>query len=738
MAGRPLIDVATDLQVRARPPGGSIPIPQNTGLETAFGSVGSSLKSIGDNIGKMADKAAKAEGEDEGRQAGLDPEFRTKPDRTLYAEAFNKHGLDVAETRLKTSLESGLEQVWDKHGSNTASLAKGIDDYTKGIVDGAPEELRPKLTLIANAKRMGYMRQAQREQVATARAEQSAAMQEELARSMRGLSQRAFSLGLDAEADKAVDAEIGALQAVLGRKGIDGKPLVAPAQARKLVEGARAEVLQARMLGAFDRLETPEAKARFIAEFEASWKKGDGVAKDLDLDQMISTRRMLEGELRRTEGTRGTGERIVANQIQGFQKLAEQGYAPRPEDLASVQAIVAQSGDPRQAEALAAAEATLRFQQGARRMPPEQIDRYVTEERERLGREGGTLGEKGRLDMAEKLLGEMRRGLKEDPNEWASRVGLVPLVPVDFSSPQNLAKTLQGRIATAEQVGAMYDQDPVYLRPDERRRLVAMAAPGGQALTDVVETITKGAGAKSDAILRELWTSGEGLTLATLGGHAAAVGRTAVAQDVADGVAWSRTKDFKNLAPSANEARDLAVKAHGGALSGLPKSEQALIDATNYAYGVRLQRTGKTDDDDLWVRTFRELAGERSIQGVTYGGVATWRSRSVIIPPDVRQDGFGDLIRSIQPDDFGEGAPRNAKGVASAREIQGATLVPLGSNRFRLNVGDEDTPVWLGDAGGQPFVLDLARLKPKLIERRPELYLDGKGEKRRATYFGGD
>lgn len=725
----PLIQVATDLQQRARPPGGSIPVPQETGLETAFSSLGSSLKSMGDNIGKMADRAAKAEGEEEGRAAGLDPEFRTRPERTLYAEAFNKHGLDVAETRLKTSLETGLEQVWDKHGANTQALGKGIDDFSRGIIDSAPEDLKPKLTLLANSKRMTYMRNAQREQIATARAEATATMQEELARSMRGISQRAFGLGLDAEADKAVEAEIAALTGVLGRKGIDGKPLIAPERARKLVEGARSEVLQARLMGAFDRLETPEAKAKFIAEFESDWKGGKGVAKDFDLDQMMSTRRMLEGELRRADATRGTVGRVVANQIQGFQKLAEQGYAPKPEDLAQVKAMVTQSGDAQQEAALATAEATLKFQQGARRARPDQLDEMLVAERERMTREGASASDKARFDMGEKLLGEMRRSLKEDPNEWAHRVGLVPMTPLDFSSPANLSKTLQGRIAAAEQVGAIYDQEAVYLRPDERRRLVAMAAPGGAALTEVVETIVKGTGGKSDAILRELWNANEGLTLATLGGHKAAVGNTPVAQDVADGVAWMRTKEFKNMAPAAREAREWAVKAHGGALSGLPKSEQSLIDATNHAYNVRLQRTGKTEDEDLWVKTFRELAGERSINGTTYGGIATWRSKSVIIPPDVKQDGFGELMRSIRISDF-ENPPRNAKGVATERELQGAMLVPVGNNRFRLNVGDDDTPVWLGDAGGQPFVLDLAQLKPKIAERRPDLYVDG-GPRRR-------
>lgn len=723
MAGRPLIQVATDLQAQARV-GGQVPVPHDTGLETAFGSLGTSLKHMGDEVGKLADKAAKSEGEADGRPAGLDPEFRTRPDRTIYSEAFNRAGLDIAETRLRTVVDQQLEAAHEKHANNPTELNRAIGEVSQGVLEQTPDELKPKLGLSIQSKALTLMRTAQRAQVAETRASQTAALQEDIGRSLRGISQRSFGLGLDGEADKAVAGEIAALEQTLTRKGVDGKLLVAPDRARKIIEGARMEVLQGRLLGAFDRLEGPDAKAKFIADFEEDWKNSRGVAKDLDLDQMIGLRRQFDGELRREAAGRGTGNKVIENQIRGFQKLAEEGYAPAPEEIARVKAFVTQAGDANQAAALETAEATLRFQQGARRMHPSALDAHVVQERERLSKESGTPADLARLTMAEKLLGEMRRGLKEDPNEWASRVGVVPLAPIDFSSPQALAKSLGPRIAGAQQVGEMYDQDPVYFRPDEKRKLIGMAAPGGAALTDVVDTIVRGAGPQSDAILRELWSDAP--TLATLGGHASQVGRTAVAADVADGVALMRTKDFKNLAPTASKAREWAASAHGGSLNGMPKTEQALIDTTNYAYGVRLQRTGKTEDEELWQKTFREVAGERSIEGVTYGGVAKWRGRSVMIPPDVRQDHFDDLMREIRIDDFGEDPPRNKKGAATAAELRGAALVPTGNGKFRLNVGDEDTPVWLGDRSGRPFVLDLKELKPKLIERRPELYLDGK------------
>ena len=283
----------------------------------------------------------------------MDPEFRPRRDNTIRGDAFDKAGLQVAESRLRVSMETGLERAYEKHNGNPAGLAKSIDGISAPLINSAPEELQPKLTLLAQTKRLAYMRDAFRQQVATARQEQTAALQGELEQSLKGLHQQAYSLGLDGEADKALAGNYSVLEGALGRNGLDGKPLVSPEQREKILRGARETMTEARLFGAFSRLESPEAKAQFIQQLEQDWQSGSGLAKEFDLKGMRSMRSMLEGEFRRTESERGVMARALAKQVDQVAKNAEKGYSPRPEDLAQIKAAVTATNQPELQEALA-------------------------------------------------------------------------------------------------------------------------------------------------------------------------------------------------------------------------------------------------------------------------------------------------------------------------------------------------------------------------------------------------
>lgn len=725
------VQIVSDLQSHGRV-GGSVPYPDDGGGEKVGNAVAATFSKMGDQIGKLADHAAKVEGEDAGRLAGMDPEFRTRRDQTIRGEAFDKAGLQVAESRLKVQLDDHLERLYDQHGTDPAALAKGIDEVAAGVLAHAPDELRPGLELQVSHKRLGFMRQAARDQAAKVAAEQAAATAGELGRLQRQLYQQAYGLGGDASADDVASSTYGQIQELLKRTGVNGKPIISPLVAQKELERTSVEFAEARMLGTFSRLETPAQKVEFIQKLEQDWAAGEGIAKHFTLDQFRSVRTTLEGELRRQESGRNVVARAIERDIKEVADAAAKGYAPKPEELAALRARIAASGDPALVAHLDTAEATLKWQNGARRASPMELEQWIEAEDRRLSKDGYQphSGEIARLEMGRKILGEMRKQLGTDPLGWADKVGRPDVTPLDFKSPDTLVTSLRARVPQGDQVASDYDRPAVYIRPEEKRRLVAMAAPGGKALLEVAEAISRGAGDKAGAIFHELWND-RGLagahSLALIGGHIQNVGSTAVVQDVADGLMLAKSKDWKGPTLSEREQRENALGAHGGALAGMPANERALIDATNYAYAVRLQRTGKTGDNNLWQRTFRELMGERTINGETWGGVTTWRGKSVPVPPDVKQDGLGDLIKTITPEDFGEDRPRNAKGYADAAQIRGAILVPLPGFRYRLNVGSAEDPLWLNDGSGRPFEMDLQALKPKLQERRPDLYIDGAG-----------
>lgn len=708
---------------------GRVQASTDTGVTSAMATIAGEFADVGQRIGQMADRAAAAEGDLEGRFAGLDPEFRTRRDNTIRGSAFDRAGLQTAETRLRTALEAGFEAAWEKHGQDPARLQKAIGAQTEGLLSGVPDELRVELGLLAQRKGLGLMRQAHRDLVARTRADQAAALQEELQRSLRGVHQRAYALGLDGKADAAIAGDVAALTQTLGRVGIDGKPLVGRAQAAKLLASIKEEVTEARLIGAFERLPTTDAKRRFLGAFETDFAGSKGLAKDFDLDGFRRVGGILNSELRRAEAAEDRAERLLGGEVGKVAKMAEKGFAPRPDDLAGLKARIATSGSPDLEAALAGAENVLKWQQAARRATPDELDAFALSERRRLARDGASPEHVARVEVAEKLAEEARRELKQDPLGWADRVGLVDVPALDV---ENLPASVSGRIAAAETVADRYGIEPIYLRPDEARRLAATAAQGGDRLIGVATTIAQTAGDKAPAIMAELGR--EAPTLAFIGGHVVQGGTSLVARDAADGIAMMRNDGFKGVAPAIKEARRLAVEEHAGALNGMPRAEQAAIAATNAAYEVRARRRGLTDfDEDLWRSTFSEMLGARELDGETYGGVSYsqmgWLGRGsgvVIVPPDVKRDGFRDLIDAIRIDDL-SAPPRYADGKPAAiGDVRRASLVQAGNARYFLNLGTDDDPRWLKGDGDAPFVLDLNALAPVLKKRRPDLYLGGR------------
>ena len=724
---RGLVPVATGLNGQ-----GSVARVQastGTGLSSAMAAISGEFADVGARIGQMADKAAASEGDLEGRFAGLDPEFRTRRDNTIRGNAFDRAGLQTAETRLRTSLEAGFEAAWQKHGQNPTKLNEAIAAQTQGLLSGAPQELRPELGLLAQRKGLGLMRQAQRDLVTRTRAEQAASLQEELQRSLSGVNQSAYALGIEQKADEALAGDKDALHKTLARTGIDGKPLVDRKQAVKLQAALLEDVTEARLLGAFERLPTTDAKRRFISAFEEDFAGSKGLAKNFDLDGFRRVGGILGSELRRAEAADDRALRVLGSEVKKIADMAEKGFAPKPDDLAGLKARIATSGSPDLEAMLAGAEGVLKWQQVARRSTPEELDAFALSERDRMRAGGARPEDVARVEVAEKLADEARRELKQDPLGWADRVGIADVPALDV---ENLPASVAARIATAETVAERYGIEPKFLRPDEARRLAATAAQGGDRLIGVAATIAETAGDKAPAIMAEIGKDAP--TIAFLGGHIVQGGVAPAVRDAADGIALMRNDGFKSVAPPAKEARRLAVEEHAGALSGMPRAEAAAIAAANAAYEVRARRRGLVDfDADLWRQTFSEMLGAREIGGETYGGIAYsqmgWLgggSGVVVVPPDVKQSGFRDLIETIRLEDL-PSPPRYSDGKeASIADVRRASLVQAGNGQYMLNLGTEEDPRWLKGEGDDPYVLDIDALRPTLKKRRPDLYLGGR------------
>lgn len=707
---------------------------------------------IGAQIGQMADVAAAEEGEAEGRRAGLDPEFRPTKSLTIRGQAYDKAGLQVAGTRMKQGMEADLAAAYDALGTDPAKLNAEIDKKGLAWLSEAPAEVRPALELALRGAKISYMRQAARDQVERVFNEQQAAVQTEIGDGIKTLHQRAYNMGLDAEADQVMADGVSLLDEALARTDVTGKRLVPPETAAKVRGEALETISTARLTGAFDRLKTIGEKEKFIGQFEDDFANSRGLAKQYDLPGFQKVSGLLRAELTRTKTESAVAVRAIDEDVKSVVGLLKKGAEVPAEHVAGLDARMAAvgGGSPQLQQSVAEAKGLFNYQQSVRTMPPAELGRVLEMQRARIASgEAKNLGyASAELDLGEDLLRNMRTRLKEDPNGWANDVGRLRIAPLDFSSPENATATLRARIAQAEEVGNAYGQPPQYFRPDERRALVTMAGQGGAQSLAVATTIAGVGGDRAPRMLAELFD--EAPATAMLGGLVAAAGPTSVARDAADGFAFRRAAKeekgggMKFYAPSEKQAREVAAPVFGNALSEMPKSEAAVLEIANAAYEIRAQRLSKTEfDETLYGETLREVLGERTVGGEKYGGIVeqsrstgyfSSASQNIIIPPTVKQSKWDELLDTITPGDLdraGIGRPVDGNGRAMpASSIRTGLLVPIGDGQYAVAMGDPSEPGgerWLmtNPNRDEKFILDVKALEPHLRKRRPDLFLGG-------------
>ena len=714
--------------------------PGNTGLTQAFSSIASDFSQVGSQVSQLADQAAQTAGSKAGEDAGLDPEFRPTHSLTIYDKAFDAAGLNVYKTNVTQQMQADLAKAYDQHQGDPLGFQQAAQAKRQAWLDGSLPDVRSDLALSFDKSQFALFRDAVRVQHERMDAENRGALDTEITTRSRQIQQRAYSAGLDPAADDLLAGDVADLQKVLQRQGLNGAPLVSPEAASKIVQSAKDETTQSRVLGAFDRLPSTDAKEQFLRQFQQDFKDGNGAATSMGLQNYESTYRRLLYDMRQQRFLDKATMHEIGGQVRAASDAMERGFAPSEDDMAALKAQAAQIQDPKMRNALDQAERDYSWQKDARSWSPQQLSGWINDETARIQRESGKPEDVHRLDLASKLLQNMHSGLKQDALGWATRVGYIQPQPLDFSNGDKLAQSLQSRISQAEAVSEHYGQPPQYFTPDERHALATTIAQGGAQSLAVLGALNQGAGASSRALIQELAPNAP--AVAALAAHVADAGVTPAATDAADGLALRKQKDAKGLTPlpKPSDTEEAARRELHGVLDRDPTSKMAVIDLANAVYQVRAARKGLDSfDSDVWRQGLREIAGQRQTpDGTTYGGVVnqgTWHRNPIVLPPYVRQDGWRQAIDAIQPGDLpaaGLGSPVGGDGKPiSLDRLKNSTLVQVGDGRYLMATGSVNTPGAEGyimrDDGKRPFVLDFRQLAPVIGARRPDLFLTPPG-----------
>jgi hypothetical protein len=487
----------------------------------------------------------------------------------------------------------------------------------------------------------------------------------------------------------------------------------------------------------------------------ASEERGEstytGPFQNSSLDERKATWKQLDARRKQFVGA-------LEAEIKTYEAQAAEGILPPEPYLADLAEKVERIGDP-QVKAyfesvMGHAALTTRLSKGR----PEELEAILRKERAQNTDADGTLrltpvADK-RMKHVEKLVANMRTQINADPITWAGKTGVakglgVEIADIDPADPVSMQK----RAEAARVIGNYYGQEPQFFTKGEKDKFTDVMRKGGEPMLQTLASITQNFGA--DAPLAVASFAKDMPEGAYLGGmmldsqlnKGANVGAI---KDAAHTIEMRRDKNYKS--PLAEDAayKTKVSETVGTAFRELSGNRAAAVAVTNAAYEARALKMGKaTFDPDLWEKTWKEVIGESTHENQVYGGMLyqnsfNWfnsgKNNPILVPPNIRKDGFRDLINSIRPEDIFqtaghggvESSPVGPMGQSGGEPVplpmaalRRANLVTVGPGQYRLSLGDPDgaDPQWVKDVNGDDYVLDMRALEPALKRRRPDLYL---------------
>lgn len=735
-----LVPIAPELEREARA-GQMLPQPPDDGLGEAGKALAKDFGKIAEKVGLLADHAATVEGHDEGHLAGMDPEFRTRKDGTIRGEAFDKAGLATAKSRISVEVHNEIEQAALKHRGDPQTLLKVIQSKAGGWEGQVPQELVPEVRSMFARGGMAAFRDATRQLWAQQAEAQKAAMQEELARSLRSTQQLAYAGGLDDAAVQSAADSVVALDKTLSQRGPDGKLLVAPAARVKLIADTKEIVARAQLEGAFDRQPSQEARAEMLRQLEDDFSKSRGVAAAFDYPTFQQVRGHLESKLRQGDAAQRQANGVLVNAVKEVERRATSGEPVRQEELAALQSRVVATNDPNLQAALDDGVDSLRFMGSFKTLPLPAMEQAVDQMRQEMAAAPSSLLDKGRigrrLKHAEEMLSKAQSEVKRNPLAWEGRTGMATVTPlgaVNLAEAGTLEAWGHERRAQAEEAARRHGLGrPQYLEPVEQRALAKRFEQGGEQGLQAVTLVRRAFGDAAPEVMRELGKDAPAGTL--LADLAIKTGTTPAVLDGAEGLHIKAQPGHKHVAPDATKSKLYADEVVGAALGQNPGYLDRAMKLADAIYERRAHLYGKIEafDDRMWKQALREALGETEVGGRKYGGIVDvsvgWSSRKVVLPPNVDQKKASSIFLAITPDDLGAaegGGPRYGNGRSLTRqELRSASYVTVEPGKYWLLLKGDGGPgsQWAGDGNGRPFVLDLeqAMRTPTFQKRRPDL-----------------
>jgi|GEM_PF-3262535 len=702
---------------------------------------------LSEDIGKLADTAATIEGRTAGAEAGMSQEFRPTRHFSLRARAYDDAGIDAYRLTMQTRIAEESRKIVQQYGNDPVKLKEAFADLKRKETDGFPE-ITPQATAMIARAEFGAQRAAVRGVAASAHKAHVETLEKNLEARFSLIDRQASVLGLDAEADKKIAAELDQLRTDV--RTAEKQRYISTKAADAVIAKAEGIVVHARVKGAFERLPDFETRQKFYDEFVQNYSKGNDSFGKIDPQTFHSVRDVMASHLKSESVAISANNRKLAVEIDAIEKqLAQSGIQPPQEQVLSLQARVANTNDPELAARLQRTEAVLKLSENLKKSPLADAEAQLSAIDKLIEEKGGSPDALAARNAVSGIVRRMKEELGKNPLGWADRTGLSKVPPIDFTTDGAIYQ-LRNRVAQAEAVATHYGVQPNYLLPQERAALEQIAAKGGDDLIKVSRFIADATGDRAPQVLREIGQQSP--VVAHIGMLTRDGGAEHFALDVAEALKVRSNPEaklpkwFTDRPPE--KVLDAQLKASralfGTAFSLLPETQRAAETAAAAAFQSRALRRSldpvlaSPDARDTFARTLQEAAGASyDRDGNQFGGVvnigggffAARPQTQVLVPANVKADRFGDVLSTITNDDLKtlpmpplspDGKDYTALDLQRARPV----AVPGG---YRFALGDLDgDPKWMRGADGKPFVLPSLFIEYTLRQRVPDAFRGGR------------
>ena len=711
---------------------GLLPVPRNEGQFARQDA--SVFNGLADQLNTIADTQAKTEGQNAGKVAGQDPAYRPTGATTIRGKSFEEAATATYVDTLQTKMREDVWKTYQANADNPAGLDAALTKL-KGEYDAKHvfPEIRAQFDGDYLKTTMPYRHQSFRDVQEKTRDQAKAALITNIDSIDRDL-ENAARMARGPERDARMDELIAQKDANL-KRAEDSGAITASQRATQQVN-TRQIVLGKAIISELERL-PKEQRPAAIEKLNQERGKGQGPVSQIRDDTFDTIKGTVEQGVRKEETQLNRDFNAWDRSAKDAARRLEQGFPIPDQERATLRLGAGLLKDPRADVMMASIDELSSVQNGFRGKTLPEMRKALQAMETRINAAGATPADKRQFKLASGLVGEMESNLAKDLVGTAETEGVIKPTPLDFSTGENLAKSLGPRLDAAKAAGQRYETGWRAFRPEDITNLKVALSNGGEPALAVAEAIVKAAGPDARRLLGEI--TGDVPVMAHVGALLATgqPGSREAARDAMRAIKLSSEKGA-NLPPMP-EINTVETKALGNAMIDAPEDQIAIRETAKKIWQGRIppgMDPKSREAEALAVDAMKDAAGRHKVGGVEYGGPTDYKSGwlsssyKVVVPSNVRTDRFRDVILAIDAkvlEDFPGGRPVDPQGKPYApRQFHDATpvLVPGG---YRFAVGDPQNrpPQYLNGPGGKPLVLDIKAIEPVLRTKVPAAFLGG-------------